>query len=104
MGKTMMPETLEEDCFYTSIRADTPGRLIMMPIGDLLTCKISDEANEVADFDHAPVRQNGQIVGIFDRNRKDLVGRVEKNFRMLRARLPPAQDRAIRYRPPAHVL
>src|SRR5437899_1471798 len=87
-----MPRTLEEDDFYASIRAATPVRLIMTSAKDLLTCKFSDVATEVdarpelADFDHIPVRQDSQIIGIFDRNQKGLKGRVENNFRTLNAR------------------
>jgi CBS domain-containing protein len=82
---------MEEDDFYTSIRTATPVRLIMTPASDLLTCKTTDDAEEVdarpelADFDHIPVKQDGQIAGIFDRNRKGLTGRVADNFRPLDA-------------------
>jgi hypothetical protein len=87
-----MLETLEEDDFYTSIRSAKLVRLIM-PTGDLLTCAVSDDVKDVvarlelADFDF-PVRQNGQIVGILDRVRKDLTVQVEDNFRALNARYP----------------
>lgn len=86
-----MASTMEEDDFYTSIRAATPVRLIMTPANELFTCKATDVAQEVdarpelADFDHIPVKQDGQIAGIFDRNQKGLSGRVADNFRPLDA-------------------
>lgn len=81
---------MEEDDFYLSIRAATPVRLIMTPVKELQTCNASDDAAEVAarpdlaDFDHIPVCLNDrQIIGVFDRKREGLAGKVERNFRPL---------------------
>ncbi|MHC2795525.1 CBS domain-containing protein [Mesorhizobium jarvisii] len=82
----------DEDEFYASMAAATPVSLLMTKSADLMTCEATDDATEVverpdlSDFDHIPVKSEGQIIGIFDRATPGITGSVDKTFRRLSAR------------------